>query len=202
MTEQAFGRLMENLDSKEWRIWLTDDSIHIHDRVQGKALSWNVHKLGCYNILRKVEFVEFTHLRDAQVCLPEWTPTPAPPTIGQADQEEVGTVSWGTGHVYMPDESDREQEVEDIHLVTNILIITGIGCMVMLICILGLCKQCRRCFIRVCCIDRCCRTSYNVSAMESRLDRSLYNVESLATTSPISMATDSDKSSTLIQMIK
>ena len=64
----------------------------------------------------------------------------------------------------------RDEEKE-FNLVVNILVISSVSVIVMLICLVGLVKQCRRCCARMFCLDKCCRSSYNVSALERRQER-------------------------------
>ena len=72
-----------------------------------------------------------------------------------------------------------KEETKALHLMTNILIIAGVTFIIILICIIGLIKQCRQCVMRLFCLDKCCRSSYHVSALEGRR---MYNIASQAAT--------------------
>lgn len=151
--------------------------------VQGHALSWNVHKLGCFNILRSIKSVEFSNLEDGRVCYPEVA------RILEEEAEE-GAVLGG-----LPDTGITvDNEVDNMNLLVNILIIAGVGSIVLLICIIGLCRQCRGCLTRVLCCGRCCKSTYHVSAMEGRAGAG-YRAVSLATSTSNNTSPNTNSSS-------
>ena len=108
----------------------------------------------------------FSNLHDGKMCYPE--------EVSFEITENDNIISEEDPVVSGPDD-----ETKDLHLMTNILIIAGVTMIVILICIIGLIRQCRQCVLRMFCLDKCCRSSYNVSTLEGR--RRL-NLESQAAT--------------------
>ena len=179
-------------ETKQWRIHFQQDSVKIHDQNQGKVLTWNIRKLGCFNIVKHIQFVGFSNLHDGKMCSLHPTDNLISKTddvITEVDLEITEEEEEGV-EVY--------DETKDIHLLTNILIIAGVSFIVILICIVGLIRQCRMCVLRMFCLDKCCRSSYHVSALEGRR---MYNLESQAATHSTNASTGRSSNSSNVSSL-
>ncbi|KAL5262861.1 hypothetical protein ACHWQZ_G008305 [Mnemiopsis leidyi] len=195
LTEQQFDGpdTPSALETKQWRIHFQQDSVKIHDQTQGKVLTWNVRQLGCFNIVQHIRFVGFTNLHDGTMCYQH----PVDNVISTPD--DVTTEL----DVEIREEEEEEgvevyDDTKDMHLMTNILIIAGVSFIVILICVVGLIRQCRECVSRMFCLDKCCRSSYHVSALEGRR---MYNLESQAATHSTNASTGRSSSSSNVSSL-
>lgn len=171
-------------NNKDWLITFHQDSVRIHDRSQGKALSWNFRELGCFNIVKHIRYVSFSNLHDGKMCL---SASVGPTNIPELWETEFPTVITEDKGIEIRDET------KDFHLMINILIIASVSMIVILICVIGLVKQCRRCCARVFCLDKCCRSSYNVSRLERR--QRYHNIENVIETPTTGFSDSSSRSS-------
>ena len=173
------------MSTKVWRIHFQQDSVKIHDKDQGKTLTWNIRQLSCFNIVKQIQFVGFTNLHDGKMCYPVLE-----------EITETDNVILEESHVFTEPGIEIRDDTKAMHLMTNILIIAGVIVIVILMSIIGVIRQCRQCVMRVLCLDRCFRSSYNVSALE---DRRMFESQAATHSTNASRNSDSSNTSSILQ---
>ena len=187
---------MDEVDSRTWRIVMNEPKLYLTDVITNVTHVWDVHLIGCFNILRRINSVQFVQLADGFICL----------------EDKVSDQVIPTDEVEMMIATDANEGNDDVKLLVNILIIMAAGMVVILICVLALCKQCRNCIQKVICFDccslrrseKCCGScfysSYNVSQAEGMLRKQSANNNNNTDSCQLSSSTESNQSNILMML--